>query len=47
LSDAPTVSVHSLLLDKFPAFDPAWSDDLKLRWFTAYDELLKRYPGRP
>lgn len=39
-------SVHSILLAKFPAFDPAWNDELKSKWFTAYDELLKRYPGR-
>ncbi len=31
-----------LLLTKFPAFDPAWSDEVKLNWFKAFDELLKR-----
>ncbi|HLB27618.1 MAG TPA: DUF5343 domain-containing protein [Dehalococcoidales bacterium] len=45
--DHPATSVHSLLLSKFPAFDPGWSEELKSKWFTAYDELLKRYPGRP
>ncbi len=30
------------LLDKFPSFDPSWSDDLKMKWFAAFDELLKR-----
>jgi hypothetical protein len=37
---------QSLLLSKFPAFDPSWNDDVKLRWFSAFDELMKRYPGR-
>jgi len=35
-------SWNSLLLSKFPNFDPSWSDDLKLKWFTAFDELLKK-----
>ncbi len=30
------------LLAKFPAFDPAWSEELQLNWFKAFDELLKR-----
>jgi hypothetical protein len=37
---------NSQLLDKFPSFDPAWSDDLKAKWFTAFDELLKRGTDR-
>ncbi len=37
----------TLLLDKFPTFDPNWSDEVKLKWFTAFDELLKRYSIRP
>jgi len=32
---------HELVLDKFPAFDPAWPDDVKLKWFEAFDLLLK------
>jgi hypothetical protein len=35
-------SWHSKLLDKFPSFDPAWNDDIKIKWFAAFDELLKR-----
>jgi len=35
-------SWNSLLLSKFPNFDPSWSDDLKLKWFAAFDELLKK-----
>ncbi len=35
-------SWHSMLLSKFPDFDPAWSDDIKIKWFAAFDELLKK-----
>lgn len=35
-------SWHSMLLAKFPDFDPAWSDDIKIKWFSAFDELLKK-----
>jgi hypothetical protein len=35
-------SWNSLLLSKFPNFDPSWNDDLKLKWFAAFDELLKK-----
>jgi hypothetical protein len=35
-------SWNGLLLSKFPNFDPSWSDDLKLKWFAAFDELLKK-----
>jgi hypothetical protein len=41
--EIPNISTwNSLLLSKFPNFDPSWSDDLKLKWFTAFDELLKK-----
>ena len=35
-------SWHVKLLDKFPSFDPSWNDDIKTKWFAAFDELLKR-----
>ena len=35
-------SWEEMILDKFPKFDPAWSDEVKLNWFKAFDELLKR-----
>lgn len=31
-----------LLLTKFPSFDPSWPNDVQLKWFEAFDELLKR-----
>jgi len=37
-------SWNEMLLTKFPSFDPAWSDGVKLKWFAAFDELLKRNP---
>jgi hypothetical protein len=33
---------HRMLLDKFPNFDPAWNDEIKLKWFAAFDEMLKK-----
>ena len=35
-------SWNKMLLEKFPTFDPTWSDEIKLKWFSAFDELLKR-----
>jgi hypothetical protein len=31
-----------MLLSKFPNFDPSWNDEIKMKWFAAFDELLKR-----
>ena len=31
-----------LLLSKFPSFDPTWPTDVQVKWFEAFDELLKR-----
>jgi len=43
LEEVPTrMSWDKLLLNKFPSFDPAWSDEVKLQWFQAFDELLRR-----
>lgn len=36
------ISMDRLLVDKFPSFDPSWPDDIKSKWFAAFDELLKR-----
>ncbi len=40
------MSWDEMLLSKFPVFDPAWPDDVKLKWFAAFDELLKSGFGR-
>jgi hypothetical protein len=43
LDDIPNNSSwHGKLLDKFPSFDPSWNDDIKTKWFAAFDELLKK-----
>jgi hypothetical protein len=34
--------LDKLLIDKFPSLDPDWPDELKAKWFTAFNELLKR-----
>jgi len=36
------MSWEGMLLTKFPTFDPSWSDEVKIKWFEAFDELLKR-----
>ena len=33
---------YEMVLAKFPTFDPTWSDEIKLKWFEAFDALLKR-----
>jgi hypothetical protein len=37
-----TTSWKELLLTKFPSFDPSWPNDVQMKWFEAFDELLKR-----
>lgn len=41
-----SVSWDEQLLTKFPTFDPSWSDEVKLKWFSGFDELLKRVVAR-
>jgi len=33
---------YEMVLAKFPTFDPTWSDEVKLKWFEAFDTLLKK-----
>lgn len=40
-SSTATAAWSELLLAKFPQFDPAWTDDVKLKWFDAFDRLMK------
>lgn len=37
------MSWDKALLTKFPAFDVAWSDEIKLKWFEGFNELMKRF----
>ncbi len=36
------LSWKELVLGKFPSFDPNWPTDVQIKWFEAFDELLKR-----
>ena len=36
------VTWYEMVLTKFPNFDPAWPDDVKLKWFEAFNTLLER-----
>ena len=36
------ITWYELVLAKFPTFDPTWSDDVKAKWFEAFDTLLKK-----
>jgi hypothetical protein len=31
----------SQLLDKFPAFDPSWPDEIKTKWFSGFERLME------
>jgi hypothetical protein len=33
------------LLEKFPAFDPSWPDDLKAKWFAGFKDLMDTKKG--
>jgi len=37
-----SMSWKELLLNKFPSFDPNWPNEVQVKWFEAFDELLKR-----
>lgn len=46
LDQAPAAESYmtweQLLLSKFPSFDPTWPDEVKAKWFTAFDQLMKQ-----
>lgn len=33
---------NRMLVEKFPTFDPSWTKEIQMKWFEAFDELLKR-----
>jgi hypothetical protein len=41
----PVKAIEDKLLDKFPAFDPSWPDDLKAKWFAGFERLMKSSLG--
>jgi len=47
LEDAASLSSwDKVLLAKFPTFDPNWPDEVKLKWFSAFDELMRHILAR-
>jgi hypothetical protein len=43
LAEIPAeMSWNKILLTKFPTFDPTWTDEVKIKWFEAFDKLLER-----
>jgi hypothetical protein len=34
-------TMREMLLEKFPEFDPAWSEDLQTKWFAGFEKLMK------
>jgi hypothetical protein len=39
------ITWEEMLLSKFPSFDPSWPDEVKVRWFDAFDQLMRRKPA--
>jgi hypothetical protein len=39
-------SWDKMLLAKFPEFDPAWNEELKVHWFKGFDILIRIRPGK-
>ncbi|MDO8567266.1 MAG: hypothetical protein Q7R57_00965 [Dehalococcoidales bacterium] len=35
-------SWDKILITKFPTFDPSWPDEIKVKWFDGFDQLMKR-----
>lgn len=44
-SASPSNSAATLLLSKFPDFNPAWSEDLQQKWFASFETLQKLMAG--
>ncbi len=37
-----TLTWAQMLLSKFPSFDPTWPDEVKAKWFDAFDKLMAK-----
>ena len=42
IPSAPVTTWQQMLLTKFPTFDPEWPDNVKTKWFDAFDALMKK-----
>jgi hypothetical protein len=40
VTEQKTNAIAQALLDKFPTFDPAWSDEVKTKWFESFERLM-------
>jgi hypothetical protein len=36
------INWDKIIMRKFPTFDPNWPDEVKLKWFEAFDKLVER-----
>ena len=43
---ATRTALNDKLLEKLPAFDPEWSDEVKLKWFESFDRLNQQINDR-
>jgi len=43
---AKASSFMEKLLEKFPAFDPSWPDEIKEKWFAGFSDLIERTRDR-
>jgi hypothetical protein len=34
-------TMREMLLEKFPAFNPEWSEDLQTKWFSGFEKLMR------
>ena len=37
----PQKTMREMLLEKFPEFDPEWSEEIQAKWFTGFEKLMK------
>jgi hypothetical protein len=41
-SDSGEMTWEQMLLSKFPSFDPAWPDEVKVKWFDGFHRLMRQ-----
>ena len=38
-------SLKEMLFSRFPEFDPKWTDEIKAKWFEAFERLMRSCQG--
>jgi hypothetical protein len=33
--------MREMLLEKFPAFNPEWSEEIQAKWFAGFEKLMR------